>query len=917
MMEVNIKNLLGKMSDFATSVLYNAAGLSVSTTHYEVTVEHVLLKALEVGDSDIPLLFEECGIERSMVVTGLNHTLETMRTGNAGKPVFSPLLLELMREAWVAASVELNLPRVRTGAILLALVRMPGRYGAGEWIDRLSQCRTDAVLAALRKVGAFSCEKDITPTVRERTAQEPIARAGARGGDAGQGFIERFCENFTEKAARGEIDPVFGRDGEIRRMIDVLARHRKNNPILVGEPGVGKTALIEGLADKIDEGEVPDTLKNVVILGLDMGLLEAGAGMKGEFETRLRGVIDEIITNEKPMILFIDEAHTLIGAGGNLGGSDAANLLKPALARGELRVCAATTWSEYKKYFEKDPALARRFQPIGLEEFSNEATAMVLHGLRERYEASHGVVIRDDAIRAAAELAGRYISGRFQPDKAIDVLDTACARIKVSMSSKPATLEDALMRVKALERECEAVRRDGDHAVVVDEDRLEALRASIAEATRAAESLNIRWQGARRRADEVMALRGRIREMKQSGAPDDAAIAGLKADLRKADDDLEAFQGEAPMVFVDVTPDTIARVVSDWTGIPLGKMARDQVSLVCDIDVAMMDRIRGQTHALTSIGDVVRGAKAGIAPAERPLGVFLLVGPSGVGKTETALALADLLFGDEKALITVNMSEFRESHSMARLIGSPPGYVGYGEGGMLSEAVRRRPYSVVLLDEAEKAHIDVMNMFHQVFDKGSLRDGEGKDISFRNTIIIATSNLGSEQITRMAGGGVSDLERLAAAIHPTLSAHFKPALLARMSVIPYLPLDRRTLRDVVMLKLDKLKAHLWKANTMKLTCGEAVADRIVSRCWQSETGARDIDHILNHTVLPRLSREILRHMTQARMPGLVHLDCDEEENFTLTFKQHDDADPSLCEGALQSVQIEPAGAEVVTQTAIM
>jgi len=879
----NIGNLLGKMGAFGTSALDNAAGLCVSRTHYEVTVEHFLIKALEIGDSDISLILGKCSIDRAMVIAALNRALETMRSGNTGKPVFSILLLELIRNAWMAASVDLGLTRIGTGAVMLALIEMRGFHAIGGWFNAFADLGTDTIMAAFREVGALSCEnEDVSPSKQPSATTNADTGGGGEIG-AGRNFLERFCENFTDKAADGRIDRVFGRDDEIRRMIDVLARHRKNNPILVGDPGVGKTALVEGLALKINEGDVPDTIGDVAILGLDMGRLKAGAGMKGEFENRLKGVIDEIVSSEKPIILFIDEAHALVDAGGAAGGSDAANLLKPALARGELRVCAATTWGEYKKYFEKDPALARRFQPIRLDEFSNDTTAMVLHGLRDRYEASHGVVIRDNAIRAAAEFAGRHIFDRFQPDKAIDVLDTACARIRVSMSSKPAALEDAETRVKALERECRAIERDRDHGVSVDPERLESIRDNIAENARTAERLATRWRNERERADRVIALRDRIREARASDAPDEAAIAALKDELRRADDDLKTFQGDDPMVFVDVGPDTIARVVSDWTGIPLGKVARDEASLVRDIDAAMKDKIKGQSHALTAIGDVVRAAKAGMTPAGQPLGVFLLAGPSGVGKTETALALADLLFGDEKALVTVNMSEFRESHSMSRLIGSPPGYVGYGEGGVLSEAVRRKPYSVVLLDEAEKAHMDVMNMFHQVFDKGSLSDGEGKDISFRNTIIILTSNLGGGQIARMARDGVEDMERVAAMIHPVLSAHFKPALLARMSVVPYLPLDRRALREIVMLKLDRLERRLWHANKVRLIRGEAVVDRIVSRCRDSETGARDIDAILKRAVLPRLSREILTRMTEAGMPDSVRLDSDEDGNFTLVF----------------------------------
>ncbi len=900
MINVDIRNLLSKLDTFCTNALHNAAGLSVSLSNYEVSVEHFFIKCIEEVNSDLPLVFRQYGVEVPRITAALTDVLQDFKTGNSGKPVFSPMLLELFEDAWLISSVEMGETRIRSGTVLLAFLGKPNFYASGNYADLFSAVNRETLLKEFWTVTKGSVEYKM-----------PAAAPGSAVGTSSKGeggFIERFCIDFTAKAREGGIDPVFGRDPEMRQMVDILARRRKNNPILVGEPGVGKTAVIEGLALRITEGDVPEILSEVTLLGLDMGLLEAGAGMKGEFENRLKGVIDEIKSSETPIILFIDEAHTLVGAGGSAGGADAANLLKPALARGELKTCAATTWTEYKKYFEKDPALARRFQLVKLDEPSVKTSTIILRGLRESYEKAHNVIIRDDANVAAAVFSDRYITGRFLPDKAIDLLDTTCARVKVNLSAKPGMLEDCQRVVQALEREQKAVDRDRSNAVEVDEEHYKELLEQIEAKKAEAHEISERWLKEKEAAHAVLDIRERIQQVrntdpvdavpaKEAVAAEDVTVedgpvveslADLEEQLAKADAALAELQGDDPMVQIEVTPDLVGRVVSDWTGIPVGKMARDEAATVADLDEKLKVRIKGQDQGLAAIAEVVRASKAGIKNPDQPIGVFLLVGPSGVGKTETGLSLADLLFGNERSVVTVNMSEFQEKHTVSRLIGSPPGYVGYGEGGMLTEAVRRQPYSVVLLDEVEKAHLDVMNTFYQVFDKGVLTDGEGKDINFRNTILILTSNLGTDVIQEMtaAGDGSADempMDAVLSAVRPILSQHFKPALLARMNVVPYFSLNPEAMKLITSLKLGKLEKMLLANNKMKLSYDDAVVDQIAARCTEVETGARNIEYILNGNVLPRMSKEILMHMTEGGMPAAVHLGVDEDGSFAMEF----------------------------------
>lgn len=870
MIAVDIKSLLLHLNEFCTTALQAAAGLCVSRTHYEVTVEHLIVRLLDDTRSDWSPILKRFAIEPGRTQQYVEEVLEDLKTGNSGRPVFSPLLIELVQDAWMVASIDLGERKVRSGALLLALLARPGFYAAGRYMDLLKAINRETLL------------KEFYPTTRgSAEATAAAADPGAKPSDpAGQakGFLDRFCVNFTEKAAAGKIDPVFGRDTEIRQMIDILARRRKNNPICVGEPGVGKTAVVEGLALRVVENDVPQLLQNVTLLGLDMGLLEAGAGMKGEFENRLKGVIEEVKASEKPIIMFIDEAHTLVGAGGTAGGSDAANLLKPALARGELRTIAATTWSEYKKYFEKDPALARRFQLVKLDPPDVDQTVLILRGIKATYETAHDVIIRDDAVAAAADLSDRYITGRFLPDKAIDLLDTSCARIKINLTAKPPCLEDLQRRIQALEREKAAFERDRVNGVAGDEAVYQKTLDGIGEASAEAARITQQWKTEQQAVVQVLDLR------KQFQAADEAARPAIKKLLDEAAVKLAELQGQDPLIRIEVSPDVVAQVVSDWTGIPLGRMLRDEAETVINLHQRMGTRIQGQDQALATISEVIKAAKAGIKNPDQPLGVFLLVGPSGTGKTETGLALADILFGSERQVVTINMSEFQESHTVSRLIGSPPGYVGYGEGGMLTEAVRHKPYSVVLLDEVEKAHIDVMNLFYQVFDKGMLTDGEGKEINFRNTIMMLTSNLATDVIQEMtATAEPPPAEAVLAAARPLLSAHFKPALLARMTVVPYFSLDKTAMNRIAGLKLARVRKTIQENNRIALNWTDAVVENIAARCTEVETGARNIETILNANVLPRISQKLLGQMSTGAMPTAIHLDVDAQGQFDIRF----------------------------------
>ena len=873
MMNMDIKSLFNRMNAFCTRALEAAAGLCVSRTHYEVTVEHFLIKLLDDPKADMPLLLRQMDINIQELQWMLEQDIETLHTGNTGKPVFSPFLLEWLQEAWIVSSIDFQEELIRSGALISALSHKLYRLADGRYVGILKTVNRETLHAQCPSIFKMSIEQALC---------EDSPQRGEPASPAATAAIGRFCVDFTAKARAGDIDPVFGRDREISQMIDILARRRKNNPIVVGDAGVGKTAVVEGLAVRIVEDDVPDFLKGVTLLGLDMGLLQAGAGVKGEFENRLKSVINEIKSSPTPIVLFIDEAHTLIGAGNQAGGGDAANLLKPALARGELRTIAATTWAEYKKYFEKDAALARRFQPVKLEEPDVETAVLILRGLKDKYEAAHGVSVRDDAIVAAAELAGRYISGRQLPDKAVDLLDTSAARVKILMTAKPDVIENRERSMRALTREKKALERDRLHGLPVDDERTVKIEEQLSGLTSEVDQLLKCWK---EEADMVRKLADARRELHQAvcdGAPQEKQST-LKDAAASAKAELEALQGDTPLMRAEVDPDMVARVVSDWTSIPLGRVLRDQANSILHLEDRLRNRIKGQDEALSMICETIKASKAGLSDPRQPIGIFLLVGPSGVGKTETGLAVADLLFGGDRFLTTINMSEFQERHTVSRLIGSPPGYVGYGEGGVLTEAVRQRPYSVVLIDEVEKAHADVVNLFYQVFDKGTLSDGEGRDIDFKNAILFLTSNLASDVITRMCLDEKPALNRVADAIRPTLSGHFKPALLARMTIVPYLTLDASFMSTIVELKLGQVQARLAQTGKMKLQYSSEAVRQIAGRCIEVESGARNIDHILRGTLFPLLSREILSRLGDGSRPSTVFLDM-KEGAFSVRFE---------------------------------
>ena len=900
MQVVDFAPLVSKLNTSCRGALENAAGTCLSRTHYEITVEHLMARLLEDPQGDIQLILKQAGIDPGRVMRALDQTIESFKSGNGGKPQFSPLLPELFADGWLIASVELFENRIRSGALFAAFVSRLSFYGTDSYTKLLDGLNKEKVMGLLGQVAATSREASESGPMSNEAGGAPAA-AGDKGGSA----LQRFCEDFTAKARAGKIDPVFGRDAEIRQMVDILARRRKNNPICVGDPGVGKTAVIEGLAVRVVEGDVPDILKDVTILGLDMGALEAGAGVKGEFENRLRGVINEVKASAKPILLFIDEAHTLIGAGGSAGTNDAANLLKPALARGELRTIAATTWSEYKKYFEKDPALARRFELVKLDEPSVEMTVQILRGLKSRYEEVHKVIVRDDALQAAAELSHRYITGRQLPDKAIDLFDTACARIKVNLSSKPDFIEDRERKVQMLEREKQGLLRDQDNGVSVDAARLAAIATEQDSINEVLKGLQARFDQELEAARLVVRLRQERSQIKRGadvpkpatppaaeGAQEGAAaevaaprtIHEVEQDLKQAEAGLAALQSSEKLVFIEVAPDTVAKVVSDRTGVPLGKMMRDQAASALALEQTLGARIKGQDHAISAIAEVLKSASSGLRDPDQPMGVFLLAGPSGTGKTETALSVADTMFGGEQSIVTINMSEFQEKHTVSRLVGSPPGYVGYGEGGVLTEAVRQRPYTVVLLDEVEKAHLDVVNLFYQVFDKGVLSDGEGREINFRNTVVFLTSNLALDVITELCSGDERpDPDVVMSAVRPILSNHFKPALLARMTVIPFYTLPKDALRGIVDLKLKKVINRMAANNKIALEISVAARDAITARCTEVETGARNIDFILKGKVLPLLSNTLLKSMADNSNPSKALLDVDAAGEFVASF----------------------------------
>lgn len=869
------KALLERLNPHCARALEAGAAFAVTRGHYEVGVEHVAVKLLEEGGGDFDRLLQGLGVDLDRFWQGLLDNLGKRRAGSGGKPVFSPHLWQWLERGWMAASLHYGGGQIRSGALLDALLELTPSL-PGTAFDLLAEFSPEEVRRRFAPLTAGSSET-------AAPVQAPPARAAvsspAPGAKEGEDALSRFTIDLTARAARGEIDPVLGRSVEIRQVVDILTRRRKNNPIIVGEPGVGKTAIVEGLALRIAAGTVPEALRGVRLLILDLGLLQAGAGVKGEFEKRLKTVIDEVKASSVPIILFVDEAHTLIGAGGDAGQGDAANLMKPALARGELRTVAATTWSEYKKYFERDAALARRFQPVKVDEPSIEAAVAMLSGLKGLYQKHHGVLIADGAVEAAVRLSSRYITGRQLPDKAIDLIDTAAARVRMGQSAAPAAVDADRERVAYLEGRLAHLEEDGRNGLPVEERLRETLERELTLTRDSLASQEVRWK-------EEAALVAGVREEK--GGTVDPAEA--RRNLRHA-------LGERPLVAAEVNADVVAEVVADWTGIPVGRMVRDDLAALVDFETTVGARLIGQEGAVAAIGRAIRSARAGLRNPEAPLGVFLLAGPSGVGKTETARAVADLLFGGERFLVTINMSEYQEAHTVAQLKGSPPGYVGYGEGGILTEAVRRNPYSVILLDEVEKAHPDVMNLFYQVFDRGFMRDGEGREIDFKNTVILMTTNLGAEEIASLATPPEDFTDEgeeapqwtpptfaeLTEATRPAILRRFAPALVARMQIVPYLPLDGEALRSIVALKLDTLARRLEEVHGMELRCRPEVIDLLAERSLHSFTGARMVGSLIEQQIVPGMARSLLQFMVEDDMPQVAVLEVDESGELSCLF----------------------------------
>ncbi|MGA2648895.1 MAG: type VI secretion system ATPase TssH [Terracidiphilus sp.] len=870
-MSTNLKALIDKLNDTTRKALESAAGLCVARTHYDIEIEHYLLKALDASDNDIAAILKHFGVDRSRLTKELERSLDSLKSGNARSPAFSPSVVKMLSEAWTVASIDFNAGSIRTGFTLLALL---GDEELARMVKDISK-----ELQAIPPDGLRASFYDMVSKSNE--TQTSLA-AGVAGKSAGPGdgapspsggktpHLDQYTVNLTANAKAGKIDPVLGRDIEVRQMIDILMRRRQNNPILTGEAGVGKTAVVEGFANRVVSGDVPPALQGVHIHSLDLALLQAGAGVKGEFENRLKGLINEVKSSTEKIILFIDEAHTMIGAGGTAGQNDAANLLKPALARGELRTIAATTWSEYKKYFEKDPALARRFQVVKVEEPTEEVACTMLRGIKASLEKHHNLRILDEAVTATVRLSHRYIAGRQLPDKAVSVLDTACARLSLGQNSTPPRLEDILRQIDALEVQKRVLEREtkigGAHS-----EKLAEIETKMATAAEERDLLTEQWEKEKALTAKIRALQETLEaaEKKDPNADETAILA----DLAKLEADLDTLQGERGMMRVSVDAQIVGEVISAWTGIPLGKMVRNEIETVLTLDEHLKKRVIGQDHALSAIAQRILTSRANLDDPVKPVGVFLLVGPSGVGKTETAIALADTLYGGERNMITINMSEFQEAHTVSTLKGSPPGYVGYGEGGVLTEAVRRRPYSVVLLDEVEKAHPDVLELFFQVFDKGRMEDGEGREIDFRNTIILLTSNAATETLMKLTADPetMPNTEGMVKALKPELDKVFKPAFLGRLMIVPYFPVRDEALKQIIRLKLGKIQRRLMETHKVALVYDDALLNEVAARCTEVESGARNVDNILSNTMLPELSRQILTQLAGGESSNRVRV----------------------------------------------
>ena len=895
MISIDLKSLVGKLNEPCRNALEGAAGLCLSRTHYNVEIEHWLLKLLEIPDSDLLAILEKFEVNPGNLVRQLNRELDIIKAGNSRAPALSPTIVDLAKNAWMLASVEYGHSNATSAHILAALM-----------LDEGLRRATEATSGELKKIPPESL-RDVVRALVGTTTESKSANVGdtssgdrpAMGAPSKSPALDKFTVNLTEAAKSGKIDAVLGRDEEVRQIIDILIRRRQNNPILTGEAGVGKTAVVEGFALRIASGDVPDQLKNVTIRSLDLGLLQAGASVKGEFENRLKSVIAEVKASPEPIIMFIDEAHTLIGAGGKEGQGDAANLLKPALARGELRTIAATTWAEYKKYFERDPALTRRFQVVKIEEPSEEKAINMMRAISEMLQNHHRVRIIDEAIVDSVRLSSRYITARQLPDKSVSLLDTACARVALSQSATPAAIEDTRRRITQCEATIQSLGRE-NASLGNCEERIAQLIAEKESLQTQLQEQEAQWHKEAEKVKEIHALQKQIeddfharnlsaeqaKDPKAPQALSDEELAKVKASLNTLREELAELQGETPMIQVNVNSQAIAEVVANWTGIPVGKMVSNEIKAVLELQNVMGDRVIGQPHALEAIAQSIRTSRAGLTDPRKPIGVFFMVGSSGVGKTETALALADILYGGEQNITVINMSEFKEEHKVSMLLGSPPGYVGYGEGGVLTEAVRRKPYSVVLLDEMEKAHPGVQDIFYNLFDKGTIKDGEGRDIDFRNTVIIMTSNAGEEHIRAMCAAQEEkpDPDVLLDNFRPQLLRYFKPAFLGRTTIIPYYPLGDEDLMKICVINMNRIKKRVKEHYNAEFSYDEDVLLNIVARSQEVDTGARNIENILTRTMLPAIAAECLARMANNDDIRKIHIGATEEGGFTYTIE---------------------------------
>ena len=891
MISIDLKSLVNKLNEPTRYALEAAAGLCLSRTHYNVEIEHWLLKLLEIPDSDLAAVLKKFDINIGKLNQDLNRELDRIKSGNTRAPALSPSLVDLSKDAWILASVEYGHSYATSAHIFTALM-----------LDENLRRQTETISTELKK---------ITPESLRNVTRAIVGSTGESATSAGQGdttvasgeisgvpskspALDKFTVNLTAAAKQGKIDPVLGRDEEVRQIIDILIRRRQNNPILTGEAGVGKTAVVEGFALRIASGDVPDALKGVTIRSLDLGLLQAGASVKGEFESRLKSVIAEVKASPEPIIMFIDEAHTLIGAGGKEGQGDAANLLKPALARGELRTIAATTWAEYKKYFERDPALTRRFQVVKIEEPSEDKAIDMMRGIAGMLQAHHKVRIMDEAIIESVRLSHRYIVGRQLPDKSVSLLDTACARVSLSQSATPAAVEDTRRRITQCETNIHSLERE-NAAMGNCETRIAELKAEKSSLESKLIIQQKQWDDESKLVSQIHALqqqieddfsvgqnKDQIKDPSDTKKLTDEDKISIKKQLHKLLAELTALQGEEPLIQVNVDKQAIAEVVANWTGIPVGKMVSDEINLILNLRDRLGERVIGQKHALEAIAQSIRTSRAGLTDPRKPIGVFFLVGSSGVGKTETALALSDILYGGEHNITVINMSEFKEEHKVSMLLGSPPGYVGYGEGGVLTEAVRRKPYSVVLLDEMEKAHPGVQDIFYNLFDKGNIRDGEGRDIDFRNTVVIMTSNAAEEHIRAMCAQSeeLPDPETLLENFRPQLLKYFKPAFLGRTTIIPFYPLGDEDLMKICKINMTRIEKRVRNHYNAVFSYDEEVMLHIVARSQEVDTGARNIENILSRTMLPSMATECLSMMAEGKEITKIHVGVTEEGGFT-------------------------------------